>query len=163
MDFSELNLNEEQLQGVQKIVQSENDKIRTEYSKKIKELEYNVPKKKSPEEIALEQRIKEIEEKEKALQKQEQLSNINKALEEKGLNPQLSKFINMEGVKDIETSLDELFNLVVGESKEKIYKPSDHINSINSGITREDFNKMGYKERLDLYNTDKDLYDALSK
>ncbi|WP_252241856.1 hypothetical protein [Clostridium sp. ZBS18] len=69
----------------------------------------------------------------------------------------------MEGVEDIETSLDELFNLVVGESKEKIYKPSDHINSINSGITREDFNKMGYKERLDLYNTDKDLYDSLSK
>lgn len=30
-------------------------------------------------------------------------------------------------------------------------------------VTKEQFNKMGYKARLDLYNNDKELYDQLSK
>ena len=30
------------------------------------------------------------------------------------------------------------------------------------GITKEQFNKMGYKERLNLYNTNKEAYDALA-
>lgn len=34
--------------------------------------------------------------------------------------------------------------------------------SSSSGITKEQFNKMGYKERVDLYNTNKDLYTQLS-
>ena len=31
----------------------------------------------------------------------------------------------------------------------------------NLTITKEQFNKMGYQERVDLYNTNKDLYDSL--
>lgn len=31
------------------------------------------------------------------------------------------------------------------------------------GVTKEQFSKMGYKDRVNLYNTNKDLYDQLSK
>lgn len=31
------------------------------------------------------------------------------------------------------------------------------------GVTKEQFSKMGYKERVNLYNTNKELYDQLSK
>ena len=31
------------------------------------------------------------------------------------------------------------------------------------GITKEKFNRMSYKERMNLYNTDKELYDSLTK
>ena len=44
MELKELNLTEEQLEGVNKIIQSETDKVRTEYSKKIKDLESKLPK-----------------------------------------------------------------------------------------------------------------------
>ena len=164
MELNELNLNEEQMSGVQKIIQSKEDKLRTEYTKQIKELKDKLPVEKSETEIELENRLKTLEDKEKALQKQEEQATLNKYLEEKGLNPQLSKYLNMNGVEDLETYLNELFEVVVGEVDivENTYKPSNH-NSVNGGITKEDFNKMGYKERLDLYNSDKDLYEILIK
>lgn len=162
MELNELNLNEEQMSGVQKIIQSKEDKLRTEYTKQIKELKAKLPVEKSETEIELENRLKALEDREKALQKQEQQAKLNKSLEEKGLNPQLSNYLNMEGVEDLETYLDELFKVVVGEENKNTYKPSTH-NSTNGGVTKEEFNKMGYKERLDLYNSDRDLYNSLSR
>ena len=41
MTIEELGLTEEQLKSVQKLIQSESDKVRTEYSNKIKELQSN--------------------------------------------------------------------------------------------------------------------------
>ena len=52
--LEELNLSEEQLEGVQKYIQSEGDKIRGKYSKQIKELESKLPKEKTEEELAFE-------------------------------------------------------------------------------------------------------------
>ncbi|WP_195979951.1 hypothetical protein [Clostridium butyricum] len=162
MELNELNLNEEQMSGVQKIIQSKEDKLRTEYTKQIKDLKAKLPVEKSETEIELESRLKALEDKEKALKEQEQQAKLNKSLEEKGLNPQLSNYLNMNGVEDLGTYLDELFNIVVGEEKKNTYKPSNH-NSTNGGVTKEEFDKMGYKERLDLYNSDRDLYNSLSK
>lgn len=163
MELNELDLNEEQMSGVQKIIQSKEDKLRTEYTKQIKELKAKVPVEKSETELELEARLKALEDKENALKEQEQQTKLNKSLEEKGLNPQLSKYLNMGGVEDLETYLDEIFEIVVGKVEEdNIYKPSNH-NSTNGGVTKEEFDKMGYKERLDLYNSDRDLYNSLSK
>lgn len=163
MELNELNLNEEQMSGVQKIIQSKEDKLRTEYTKQIKDLKAKLPVEKSEIEIELENRLKVLEDKEKALKQQEQQAKLNKSLEEKGLNPQLSNYLKTEGVEDLETYLDELFEIVVGnDSKDNTYKPSNH-NSTNGGITKDDFNKMGYKERLDLYNSDRELYNSLIK
>ncbi|MGU8429467.1 hypothetical protein ACV3N5_14715, partial [Clostridium perfringens] len=59
--LEELNLSEEQLEGVQKYLQSEGDKIRGKYSKQIKELESKLPKEKTEEELAFEKRVAELE------------------------------------------------------------------------------------------------------
>lgn len=41
-------------------------------------------------------------------------------------------------------------------------KPGESGDSKPKGITKEEFSKMGYKERLNLYNTNKEAYDTLA-
>lgn len=157
MELSELNLSEEQLQGVQKIIQSETDKVRTDYSKKIKEYEEKLPKEKSEQEKALDERLKAIEDKEKAIAKQEQLNSLSKQLSDKGINGELAKYLNVGE----DSQLEDIFKMIVGEGN-NTYKPSNHQNS-NGGVTKEQFNQMSYAERVSLYNSDVELYNALSK
>lgn len=158
MELTELNLSEEQLQGVQAILQSEGDKIRTKYNKEIKELKEKLPVEKTEAEIALEKREKALEEKEQAIAKQEQLSQLSKQLSDKGINGELAKYLNVAE----DGQLDELFKLFVGDNSNS-YKPSNHVDSGSGGITKEQFSKMSYSERTNLYNTDRELYDTLSK
>lgn len=183
MELTELGLNEEQLTGVntylegqlQAKLQSEGDKIRTkynteitnyktkigEYDKTIEELKSNLPVTKTEEQIAMETRIKGIEEREaKALQK-EKLATLNLQLQEKGLDSKLSKYLNVEGVEDLETYLGELVE-IVGKPVANTYKPKNHTTS-NSNITKADFKKMNYQQRTDLYNSNPELYSLLSK
>ncbi len=42
-------------------------------------------------------------------------------------------------------------------------KESENKGSSSKGITKEQFKNMGYKERVELFNTDKELYDSLSE
>lgn len=42
-------------------------------------------------------------------------------------------------------------------------KPGESRDGLPNSITKEEFNKMSYKDRLNLYNTDKETYDALSE
>ena len=183
MELTELGLSEEQLTGVntylesqiQAKVQSEGDKIRTKYNteitgyktkigdydKTIEELQAKIPVTKTEEQIAMETRIKGIEEREaKALQK-EKLATLNQQLTEKGLNTKLSKFLKVEGIEDLETYLGELVE-VVGKPVTSTYQPKSHVTT-NSNITKADFLKMSYNEKANLYTTDRTLYDSLSK
>ena len=96
MELKELNLTEEQLQGVQKILQSETDKVRTEYSKKIKDLESKLPKEMTPEEKAFNERVKALEEREKAIAEKEYMSTVQGKLKDKGLNEQLAQYLNVK-------------------------------------------------------------------
>lgn len=158
MELTELNLSEEQVQGVQAILQSEGDKIRTKYNKEIKELKEKLPVEKTEQEIALEEKLKALEEREKAIEKQEQLNNLSKQLSDKGLNSELAKYLNVNE----DTQLDEIFKLIVGDNSNS-YKPSNHVDTGNGGINKEQFKNMTYSERTNLYNTDRELYDILSK
>lgn len=154
MELSELNLTEEQLTGVNSILQSEGDKIRTKYNKQIKELEAKIPKEKTEEELAYEKEKTDFE-REKAQ------FNLQKQLSDKGLDSQLAKYINVQGVEDLETYISEIAD-VMGKQATQTFKPSSHANN-NGGITKEQFNTMTYNERMNLYNTNKSLYDILSK
>ena len=82
MELNELNLSDEQLTLVQKMIQSETDKVRTEYSKQLKtvneELSKYKPEPKSESELALEEKIKELENKENELNAIERRYNISK-------------------------------------------------------------------------------------
>ena len=159
MELKELNLSEEQLQGVNKVIQSETDKVRTEYSKKIKELEGKLPVEPTEEEKALQERIKALDEREKALAKKEVEANLQGKLKDKGLNEQLAKYLNVEGVEDLETYLEEVAKVVSNQIEG--YKPRGHESSV--GVTKEQFSKMSYVERMNLFETNRQLYDTLSK
>ncbi|AOR23893.1 hypothetical protein [Clostridium taeniosporum] len=153
MELTELNLNEEQMQGVQAIMQSEGDKIRTKYNKQIKELESKLPKEDNPKQLALKKEMEDF--------KKEKLQfELSKNLESKGLSSKLATYLNTQGVEDLETYLNEFADIVGKQTNN--YKPSNH-NPIGGNITKEDFNKMGLMERTNLYNTNKQLYDILSK
>lgn len=157
--LEELNLTEEQLQVVNKVIQSETDKVRTEYSRKIKDLESKLPVEPTEEEKALQERIKALEEREKAIAQKEYMTTVQSKLIEKGLNEQLAEYLNVQGVEDLETYIEEVAKVVGSQMQE--YKPRRH--ESNTGVTKEQFSKMSYIERMNLFETNRQLYDALSK
>ena len=159
MELKELNLTEEQLEGVNKIIQSETDKVRTEYSKKIKDLESKLPKEPSDEEKAFNERVKALEEREKAIAEKEYMSTVQGKLKDKGLNEQLAQYLNVQGVEDLETYIKDIAKVINSQIQE--YKPRGH--ESNRGVTKEHFSKMSYVERMNLFETNRQLYDALSK
>ncbi len=158
--LEELNLTTEQLEGVQKFVQGENDKIRTKYCKQIKELEGKLPKEKSEEELAFEKRVAELETREKELAKKERLTTAKGILSNKGLDSQLTDYLNFEGVEDLETYVDNIAKVVGKQAKS--YIPKGH-EKAEGNITKEQFSKMSYTERCNLYDTNPKLYEILSK
>lgn len=161
MELQELNLSTEQMEVVNKAIQSESDRVRTEYSKKIKDLEGKLPKELSADEKAFQERLKALEDKEKALQEKELTTNLQTKLKDKGLNEQLANYLKVEGIEDLETYIEDIAK-VVNMQLDDGYKPKAH-DKQGSKITKEQFNSMSYVERMNLYNTNKTLYDALSK
>lgn len=155
MNIEELNLTEEVKEKVEKLIQAEADRVRTEYSKKVKELEKYKPE----EENEITKKLKELEDREKELNKRDSVNKITESLKNKGLDGQLTKFLNLEGVNDLETYIQELTEVINKQTNG--YIPKNHKQS--NGITKEEFEKMNYTERVNLYNTDKELYNILSK
>ena len=97
-------------------------------------------------------------EKEQALRLEE---NRNK-LKESGLNTDLARFIKEDSDIDFFKNLinDSVKTQIQQKLGKSSYKPPVVDNNLNT-ITKEKFNKMGYKERLKLYNEDKELYQKL--
>ncbi|AKA71227.1 capsid assembly scaffolding protein Gp46 family protein [Clostridium scatologenes] len=145
-------------------IQSETDKVRTEYSKKMKTLEEEVktlkPVEKSESELKLEERLKALEDKEKEVQAKEKLLNITNKLSEQGLPSQLAKYL-MQG-EDVETEIASLKEIFTNNVIDNSYKPQNHKSS-KDVITKEQFNKMSYMDRMNLFKSNKDLYQKLSK
>ena len=90
-------------------------------------------------------------------------ANRNK-LKGQGLDTSLAKYINSD--EDITFFKELIGNSVQAGIKEKLgnsnYKPVASSGDVNA-ITKEQFNKMNYTEKLKLYNTNKELYDELNK
>ena len=90
-------------------------------------------------------------------------ANRNK-LKGQGLDTSLAKYINNDD--DITFFKELISNSVQAGIKEKLgnsnYKPAASSGDVNP-ITKEQFNKMNYTEKLKLYNTNKELYDELNK
>ena len=99
----------------------------------------------------------------KAEKEQAELLNSNvRKLKDVGLNTDLARFIKEDS--DIDFFKNLINDSVKTEVKQKLghssYKVPVVDNNMNT-ITKEQFNKMGYKERLNLYNTNKELYEKL--
>ena len=161
MELNELNLTEEQLANVQKLIQSAEDKVRTKYSTELKtvkeELSQWKPKEKTQEEKDLETRIKNLELKEAELSAKEAKVRIKSKLEEKGLPTGLADYLRLETDEDIEKVGGELANYFLNNG----VKPTNHAKS--KPVTKEQFRNMSYAQRVQLYNDNPELYKALAK
>jgi hypothetical protein len=159
MTLDEMNLTDEQLAQVTKYVQSETDKVRTDYSQKLKtvneELSKYKPAEKSASELALEEKMKVLEEKEKELSKRENYINLENKLTAKGLPKELAQYLNIgENEDEVLTKIGEL---VLSNGN----VPSNH--SKSTGVSKDEFKKMNYIERAKLFQSNPELYKALSK
>ena len=163
MELTEMNLTDEQLANVQKYVQSHEDRIRTDYSKRLKdandELAKYKPVEKSDAEKALEDRISALEAKEKELANKEKAMTIANKLKEKELPEGLAQYLSVGD--DVDKAIDEVGALFGNYFLNGSNKPSNH--TTNKGITKKDFQKMGYMERTKLFQENPTLYEALNK
>lgn len=138
---------------MEKVIQSETDKVRTKYSADIKELQSKLPKDKSESEIEFETRLKNLEAKENEYKLMDTLTGL-------GLPSQFSKFL--KGSDDMETFAKEFQGAINDFVLNNGYKPSGH-KSNETTITKEQFKQMGYSERAQLFESNPELYKALSK
>ena len=126
-----------------KFTKSEADRVRTEYSRKLKAVEAErdalKPAEKSEAEIALDTRAAELSRREKAL-----------ALREAGLAPELADLLHADA--DV-SKLAELLNAGGG------YQPTGHRQ--NGGLTREAFQAMPYSEQAKIYAENPNIIDTL--
>lgn len=164
MELNELNLSEEQLANVQKILQSHEDRIRTDYSRKLKDAETELakykPQEKSESEKKLEERIAALEAKEQELANKEKSMTIAEKLKSKDLPQDLAKFLNVTD-DNLDSTIEEVAKMFGGHFLDKTNKPTNH--ATNRGVTKADFKKMSYSQRAQLYQENPQLYEALSK
>ncbi|MDW7662710.1 MAG: hypothetical protein SCL54_14980 [Bacillota bacterium] len=145
---------EEFNQAIEKTVQSESDRVRTEYTKQIKELEGKLPVEKSQTEIELEERIKKVEKKEREFK-------LIEKLEEKKLPKGLSKFIAV-GDDELESIGDELGKILSGIITDNSFKPTGHKKTENV-TTKEQFKQMGYTQREKFATDNPELFEQYTK
>lgn len=163
MNLTELNLTEEQMASVQKFVQSETDKVRTDYSQKLRtvneELAKYKPAEKTESEKALEERLKALEDREAELAAKERSQKIVSKIKAKGLPEELAQYLTIgDNIdEDVEKVGAALGNYFLNAN----YKPESHAS--NKGITREQFSKMSYMERSKLYKENPELYKMLAQ
>lgn len=162
MDFNELGLTPEQIDVINKAIQSEGDKVRTKYSKELGELREELtkykPSKKSDAEKLLEQRQKELEQKELDIANKEKSYMVKEKLTSKGLPSELAKYLTIGD--DIDTTIEEFGGTLNSYFLNNTFKPKNHPK--NEGITKKQFSKMSYAERTQLFETQPELYKLLS-
>lgn len=130
----------EDVQGLlSRFVQSECDKVRTEYSRKLKavqdELAAVKPKDKSDAEIALDKRQAELDQREKVLNCK--AANIPE---------------EYAGYFTADADFEKLGKLFAGNSG---YIPQDHRKS--DGMTRDEWNELDYSAQADLFAKNPEL------
>ena len=128
MDLNELNLTDEQKNLVAKLIQSETDKVRTDYSTRLKtvndELAKYKPIEKSETEKKIEERLKALELKEQELNLKERQSAVKEALNKNGLPVELAKYVNVGD--DIDGSVKEFAENLGSVYLQKSFKPTNH-------------------------------------
>lgn len=136
-------LGEDCVGEIEKIIQSETDKLRTKYTVQIKELEQYKPKQKTEEEIEYEKVKSELSE-----------LKFKDAVKENGLNPDMAKYLKQD------TDLKEFGEYIKGFNQSKQdYVAKSH--TANVGVTKEQFSKMTYDEKAKLYSENPTLYAEL--
>lgn len=126
-------------------------------------------KNKTPEQIKLEELEEKLAEMESQKIKAELQNKYTKTLTEKGFDTNLLDLCFDENEENFNSKLEKITNIIQASTEKEVqtrlkdgeYKPPKPNNP--NVITKEDFSKMGYKERTNLYSENKALYDELSK
>jgi hypothetical protein len=129
-----------------KAIQSAEDKLRTFYSAKIKELESKLPHEKSDAEKDYEQRLSALEAREKKIALQESLAS-------KKLDLSFAEYLRDDvDVEKFSTVIDNLVNSRLAQTG---FKPSGHTNNVK--ISKDQWNSMSYSEKQEFYNSNPEL------
>ena len=139
-----LGINEEQIEGVLGLIKPIQD-----------ELEGLKPKQKTQAEIELEERIKALEDRERAIAEQEKATAFRNSVKEKGIAEELIPFLNAE------VDLDVLSGVMKELQLASSFEPNVPRGE-PSGITKEQFQKMGYQQRVELMESNPALYSKLA-
>lgn len=125
-------------------------------------------KDKTPEQIKLEELQQQLDNMQKEKTRAEMSSKYTKVLGEKGLNAEFIDFVlgadddsttaNIEKINNIINS--QVQNGVKAKFSDSAYVPPKQDTNSNT-ITKEQFKKMGYKEKLNLFNENNELYKNL--
>lgn len=150
-------------EDVSKKVQSETDKVRTEYTKKLKKLEDRLaelePKDLSPAELEMKRRLDELETKQAEVEAKEELLNLQSRLSEMNLPKSLVTYLN--GNCDVGEFAKMIDGIVIERNKGLGYQPTPHVNA--DGMTQEKWKKLNYSQKVELYNSNPDLYNKFMK
>ena len=148
-------------EDVDKKVQSECDKLRTSYSKQIKNLEDKIkeltPVELSDTEKELNRRIEELEKSQKEVESQKAFLSLQDTLQSKGIDKALATYLKAD--VDVDAFVTAFNSAMKEVTKDKGYVPDSH----NAGdkITAEEWGKMKYSEKVEIMNKSPELYKRL--
>ena len=143
-----------------KAIQSETDKVRTKYSKQVKELETRIKELEAKEEKKVPEKSEkeiELEAREKALLARENAIAINQALSSKGMKTELAEYLK-DGV-DVDQLSSVIDSMVSERMTAQGYVPSSH--KTGKGMTKEDFYKMDMDAQEKFFRENPESFHAL--
>lgn len=139
-----------------KRIQSAEDKLRTKYSKQIKDLEKQIadakPVEKSEAEKDYEKRLAALEEREKAVA-------LNDALTAKGIDKSIAQFLKSD--VDVDALSSYIDTLVTTRNKQNSFVPTGH--KSGETMTKDEFRRLGMDAKERLYAENPELYRSLVK
>jgi hypothetical protein len=71
------------------------------------------------------------------------------------------KAARLAQIQELQKSESYLFNIKNEQPKATGATPANGGSNVPGTITKEQFNRMGYKERNELFNSNRELYDSL--
>ena len=138
-------LSDECIGGLEKVLQSETDKVRTKYSAQLKELEQYKPKEKTEEQLEFERTKNELAE-----------MKFKESIRNAGLDSEMAKYLKPD------TDLEAFGKLLKGvEQTKQDYTPKNH--SGDAGLTKDQFENMSYDQKAKLYSENPTLYAQLKR
>ena len=138
-------LSDECIGELEKVLQSETDKVRTKYSAQLKELEQYKPKEKTEEQLEFERTKNELAE-----------MKFKESIRNAGLDSEMAKYLKPD------TDLEAFGKLLKGvEQTKQYYTPKNH--SGDAGLTKDQFENMSYDQKAKLYSENPTLYAQLKR
>ena len=147
---------------VTKKIQSAEDKLRTKYSKEIKELKAKIEElspTKTEAELEIERRLADLEKSQAEVNAQKQFLELQNTLKGKGIDEKIATYLKDD--VDVEEFSTTFNSILSDKAKAKGFVPTEHPTGDN--ITVEQFKAMSYDKRVELYTKNPTLYEKLSK